>query len=163
VLLLDDCFTTYNEPQIGRAAVRVLEKAGYEVELAGLVCCGRALISKGFLREARGLVEQQVRPLRARLDDGIPLLGLEPGCRLTLPDEWTEWLPGRDARAVAAAAHLADGWLAREVGEGRAALPLAPRAQECVLHGHCHQKALVGAGGSAAAVRLVPGLQVDVL
>src|SRR5262249_1198512 len=113
VLLLDDCFTTYNEPQIGRAAVRVLEKAGYEVELAGLVCCGRALISKGFLREARSLVEQQVRPLRARLDAGIPLLGLEPSCLLTLADEWTELVPGPDTRAVAAAAHLADGWLAR--------------------------------------------------
>src|SRR5205823_6012879 len=115
VLLLDDCFTTFNEPQVGRAAVRVLERAGYEVELAGLECCGRALISKGFLREARELVRRQVRGLRRRLADGAPLLGLEPSCLLTLADEWTELLPGPDTRAVADAARLADGWLAGEV------------------------------------------------
>ena len=57
MLLLDDCFTTYNEPQIGRAAVRVLERAGYRVALAGIECCGRALLSKGFLPEARALVK----------------------------------------------------------------------------------------------------------
>ena len=51
MLLLDDCFTTFNEPDIGRAAVRVLERAGYAVELAGLICCGRPMISKGFLHE----------------------------------------------------------------------------------------------------------------
>jgi FAD/FMN-containing dehydrogenase/Fe-S oxidoreductase len=163
VLLLDDCFTTYNEPAIGQAAVRVLEKAGFEVELAGLVCCGRALISKGFLREARELVETQVRDLRRRLEDGTPLLGLEPSCLLTLADEWMELVPGADTRAVADACHLADGWLAQQVKGGRVSLKLKPREQECVLHGHCHQKALVGAGGSAAALRLVPGFQVDVL
>ena len=168
VLLLDDCFTTYNEPAIGQAAVRVLEKAGFTVEPAGLVCCGRALISKGFLREARELVERQVRDLRRRLERGCvsapwPLLGLEPSCLLTLADEWTELLPGADTRAVADACHLADGWLAQQVKGGRVSLQLEPREQECVLHGHCHQKALVGVAGSAAALRLVPGFQVDVL
>src|SRR5205823_1888164 len=59
VLLLDDCFTTFHEPHVGQAAVRVLEQAGYAVEPAGLVCCGRAMISKGFLREARALVAAQ--------------------------------------------------------------------------------------------------------
>ncbi|MBI1914529.1 MAG: FAD-binding protein [Planctomycetes bacterium] len=163
VLLLDDCFTTFSEPAIGRAAVQVLEKAGYEVELAALECCGRALISKGFLREAQDLVRRQVNGLRQRLANGTPLLGLEPSCLLTLADEWTELVPGPDTRAVADAARLADGWLASEVKAGRASLPLSPRTQECVLHGHCHQKALVGSGGSAALLRLVPGLQVDVL
>jgi FAD/FMN-containing dehydrogenase/Fe-S oxidoreductase len=163
VILLDDCFTTFNEPGIGRAAVLVLEKAGYEVELAGLECCGRALISKGFLLNAQELVQCQVKELRQRLAGGTPLLGLEPSCLLTLADEWTELVPGPDTRAVAEAVHLADGWLAGEVKAGRTSLPLSPRKQECVLHGHCHQKALVGSSGSASLLRLVPGLQVDVL
>src|SRR5207302_3895601 len=154
---------TFNEPEIGRAAVRVLERAGYAVELAGLTCCGRTMISKGFLKEARDLVLAQLPRLARRLADGTPLLGLEPSCLLTLADEWTELVPGPDTRAVADAAHLADGWLAGEVRAERASLPLSPRLQECVLHGHCHQKALVGSGGSAALLRLVPGLQVDVL
>src|SRR5579884_830575 len=84
VLLLDDCFTTYNEPEIGRAGVRVLEAAGYAVELTGLVCCGRPMISKGFLHETRALIEQQLPRLSRLVSDGVPLLGLEPSCLFTL-------------------------------------------------------------------------------
>jgi Fe-S oxidoreductase len=163
VILLDDCFTTFNEPGVGRAAVTVLERAGYQVELAGLACCGRAMISKGFLTEARALVQAQAAHLARRVADGTPLLGLEPSCLLTLADEWTELLPGPETRAVAAAAELADSWLAGQAESGKWSLPLQPKAAKCVLHGHCHQKALRGAGGSAAALRLVPGLDVTVL
>jgi Fe-S oxidoreductase len=64
---------------------------------------------------------------------------------------------------VAAAAVLAEGWLAREIGAGRCELPLTRQPATCLLHGHCHQKALHGTGGSVAALRLVPGLSVSVL
>jgi FAD/FMN-containing dehydrogenase/Fe-S oxidoreductase len=163
VLLLDDCFTTYNEPAIGQAAVQVLEAAGYDVELAGLTCCGRTMISKGFLPETRDLVQRQAPRLAERLTDGAPLLGLEPSCLLTLADEWPELVPGPHTQRIAAAAELADGWLASQLGAGRAELELAPRREMCVLHGHCHQKALRGAGGSAALLQQVPGLKVTVL
>jgi Fe-S oxidoreductase len=82
---------------------------------------------------------------------------------LTLADDWTELAPGPDTRAVASACHLADGWLAEQVTSGAARLELKPLQRECVLHGHCHQKALLGSGGSASALRLIPQLQVDVL
>jgi FAD/FMN-containing dehydrogenase/Fe-S oxidoreductase len=163
VLLLDDCFTTYNEPQIAIAAVKVLERAGFSIELAGLECCGRPMISKGFLHQTRELVQRQVTGLRARLAGGVPLLGLEPSCLLTLADEWTELLPGPETRAVAEACHLADAWLAREVKSERVRLPFKSWQRECVLHGHCHQKALRGAAGSAEALRLIPQLNVEVL
>jgi Fe-S oxidoreductase len=163
VLLLDDCFTTFNEPAIGRAAVRVLEHVGCSVELVGLSCCGRALLSKGFLAEARSLVEAQLPGLAARLDDGVPLLGLEPSCLLTLADEWPELVPGPEARRVASAARMVEGWLAQEAEAGRVELRLRPRPGEAVLHGHCHQKALRGTADTAAALRRVPGLGVRVL
>jgi FAD/FMN-containing dehydrogenase/Fe-S oxidoreductase len=163
VLLLDDCFTTFNEPAVGKAAVRVLERAGYAVELAGLSCCGRPMLSKGFLRETQALVREQAPALARRLADGAPIVGLEPSCLLTLADEWTELAPGIETQQIAASAHLADGWLVKQVREGACTLPLLPRPEKCVLHGHCHQKALVGAGGSAAALRLAPELDVTVL
>ncbi|HEY7315627.1 MAG TPA: FAD-linked oxidase C-terminal domain-containing protein [Gemmataceae bacterium] len=163
VLLLDDCFTTFNEPAIGRAAVRVLERAGYAVELAGLVCCGRPMISKGFLNPTRSLIQEQAADLARRLADGTPLLGLEPSCLLTLADEWTELLRGPLTKSIAAACYLADDWLARQIQAGQCELTLNPRPEKCVLHGHCHQKALRGAGGTAAALRLVPQLDVTVL
>src|SRR5262249_17896471 len=118
VLLLDDCFTTFNEPGIGQAAVKVLERAGYRVELAGLTCCGRPMISKGFLREARTLIQEQAHVLARRVGEGMPILGLEPSCILTLTDEWPELVPGLDTKRIAAAADLADGWLARQVQAG---------------------------------------------
>jgi FAD/FMN-containing dehydrogenase/Fe-S oxidoreductase len=163
VILLDDCFTTFNEPDIGMAAVEVLERAGYRVELAGLTCCGRSLLSKGFLREARELIHAQLPGLARRVADGRPILGLEPSCLLTLTDEWLELAPGADARRVAAAARLADSWLAERVKVGETHLKFAPRSGRVLVHGHCHQKALVGLSGTAAALKLVPGLEVEVL
>lgn len=163
VLLLDDCFTSLYEPQIGRGAVRVLERAGYTVELAGLTCCCRPMISKGLLGGSRELVQEQAPRLAKRLADDQPLLGLEPSCLLTLADEWPELVPGPETKRIAAAAQLADGWLARRVKDGRSDLALRPRPEKVVLHGHCHQKALVGAGPTAAALRLVPQLKVETL
>lgn len=163
VILLDDCFTNWQEPQVARAAVRVLERAGYAVELAGIDCCGRALISKGFLLEARKLARNHVSDLARRVADGTPILGLEPSCVLTLADEWTELAPGADAQRVSAAAELADAWLAREAAAGRCSLPLTRRTGSCVLHGHCHQMALRGSAGSASALRMIPGWDVQVL
>jgi FAD/FMN-containing dehydrogenase/Fe-S oxidoreductase len=163
VLLLDDCFTTFNEPRLGRAAVHVLEQAGYTVELAGLTCCCRPLISKGLLRQARELIQGQLPRLAPRLSEGTTLLGLEPSCVLTLADEWTELAPGPDTQRLAAAVSLADSWLARQAQTGRCDLALTPRPEKCLLHGHCHQKALRGVGDTAAALRLVPGLEVVTL
>jgi FAD/FMN-containing dehydrogenase/Fe-S oxidoreductase len=167
VLLLDDCFTTYNEPAIGKAAVRVLESAGCSVELAGLACCGRTLLSKGFLAEARELIQQQAPRLAARLAAGAPILGLEPSCLLTLVDEWPELVPGPATTLIAKSARLADGWLADQVRAGQCVLDLTAHAplatRQALLHGHCHQKALVGVTGTASLLRLVPGLDVRVL
>jgi Fe-S oxidoreductase len=143
--------------------VRVLEAAGYRVELAGLVCCGRAMISKGYLGEARELIQMQAANLAQRLAEGVPLLGLEPSCLLTLADEWPELVPGAAPQQVAAAAELADAWLAKQVKSGRCQLSLQPRQKKCVIHGHCHQKALRGTKGTADALRLVPNLEVSVL
>jgi Fe-S oxidoreductase len=158
VLLLDDCFTTYSEPHIGEAAVRVLEAAGFTVRLAGLTCCTRPLISKGLLSEARALVQAQAPRLAAQLAAGLPLLGLEPSCLLTLLDEWPELVPGPATAAVARTAQLADGWLARQ-----APLPLQGLSGLCLVHGHCHQKALVGTTGTATLLRQIPELEVRVL
>ncbi len=162
VVLLDDCFTTYNEPAIGQAAVTLLERAGYRVELAG-VCCGRVHISKGFLYQARSMVLHQAHDLFRRVADGTPILGLEPSCLLTLADEWPDLDPTPETRRLAGQVHLADAWLARQVADGVTSLPLTPRREACVFHAHCHQKALTGPHGSAAALRLVPGLDVRVL
>jgi FAD/FMN-containing dehydrogenase/Fe-S oxidoreductase len=193
VLLLADCFTTYYEPYIGRAAVRVLERAGYTVEPADLTCCCRPMISKGMLQESRHLIHAQLHTLVRRVGEGMPILGLEPSCLLTLRDEWPELVPGEESRRVAAAAELTESWLVKQVRAGRCDarfstftpdsfvvpssggwfrkqpkgrttnLRQAHKPAHCLLHGHCHQKALEGIGDTVAALQLVPELQVTAL
>ncbi len=161
VVLLDDCFTTYNCPEVGRAAVRVLEAAGYRVELAGLSCCGRPAISKGLLDLGRNLAEENVRKLAPYAKRGMPIVGVEPSCLLTLVDEYRDFRLGPDAEVVANAAILVDAFVADR--ERVPELPLSAKEGRVLLHGHCQQKALVGTGGTIAALKRIPGLDVKEL
>jgi Fe-S oxidoreductase len=140
VVLLDDCLTSYCEPQVNRAAVSVLERAGYEVVLAGLECCGRALASKGFLTEAQQLARQNIARLLPWAEQGLPIVGCEPSCLLMLVDEYPDLVPGEAAQKVAARAALVDSFIAQQAVE----LPVRRTESKVLLHGHCHQKALVG-------------------
>lgn len=162
VILLDDCFTTYQEPQIGRAAVRLLETAGYQVELASL-CCGRTMISKGFLTDARHLAREGIAKLTAPEYAGVPVLGLEPSCILTLADEWPDLVPGGAARDLASRVDLVESWFAGQVASGACEYVPPPGQGRLLLHPHCHQKALVGSEGTARALRLLTGRQTTVL
>lgn len=161
VVLLDDCFTTYNTPEVGRAAVRVLEAAGYRVTLAGLPCCGRPAISKGLLALGRDLARENVRALAAHARKGTPIVGCEPSCLLTLVDEYRDFRLGADAELVASSAFLVDTFVADS--KRVPSLPLKPHDGRVLLHGHCQQKALVGTAGTVAALRRVPGLEVKEL
>jgi FAD/FMN-containing dehydrogenase/Fe-S oxidoreductase len=158
VLLLDDCFTTYNNPEVGRAAVRVLEAAGCRVELAGLACCGRPAISKGLLSLAHELAVANVQKLSGYAQQGIPILGCEPSCLVTLVDEYRDFRLGTSAERVASAALLVDAFLGDQARVP--ALPLAPRSGRALLHGHCQQKAVLGTAGTMAALSRVPGLEI---
>jgi FAD/FMN-containing dehydrogenase/Fe-S oxidoreductase len=158
VILLDDCFTTYNEPEVGIATVKVLEAAGYRIRLAGLECCGRPAISKGLLPLARELARANVRKLLPFARAGAPILGCEPSCLVTLVDEYRDFRLGPDAEEVARAAAMADAF----VGDPARVpdLPLAAQPGRVLLHGHCQQKAVLGTSGTSAALRRVPGLEI---
>ncbi len=159
VILLDDCFTTYNNPSVGRAAVRVLEAAGYTVKLAGLPCCGRPAISKGLLSLARDLAEENVARLVESARRGVPILGCEPSCLLTLVDEYRDFRLGTDADLVASQSFLIEQFVADP--ERVPNLPLRPRSGKVLMHGHCQQKALTGMAASVQALRRIPDLEVQ--
>jgi len=159
IVLLDDCLTSFCEPGVNRAAVQLLEASGYEVHLAGLSCCGRALISKGLLAEAQALARDNLARLKPWLDRGAFILGTEPSCLLTLADDYLDLVPGPEAQRLAAQARLVDTHLVRE----QIALPLTARSEPLLLHGHCHQKALLGLGDTLALLRSVPETTVSVV
>jgi Fe-S oxidoreductase len=152
VVLFHDTFNTYNTPEVAQAAVVLLEAAGYRVELVGRKCCGRPLISKGMLEEARAHADWNVTRLTPWVERGVPVVGLEPSCLLTLRDEYVDLLRTDAARAVAGASYLLEEFLLRERGRG---LTLAWRKgapRKALLHGHCHQKAMVGTAPTVAAL-----------
>jgi Fe-S oxidoreductase len=152
VVLFHDTFVTYNTPAVGRAAVELLEAGGYRVHLVNRKCCGRPLISKGMLDEAREHARWNVAKLAPLVARGLPVIGLEPSCLLTLRDEYVELAPGPEARQVARGSFLLDEFLLRERARGLS-LSFRDGGGRALLHGHCHQKALVGTGPTVQALR----------
>lgn len=163
VILWDDTFLSHNEPEIGRAAVKVLEAAGFAVLLVhGRRCCGRPLISRGLLDAAREHAAHNVALLLPLVRRGIAVVGMEPSCVSAFRDEYVDLLRSAEAREVAEACCFFDEFLMRQVREKQLTLPwkadLAP--QTILMHGHCHQKAGGGTAALLEMLRLIPGATV---
>jgi FAD/FMN-containing dehydrogenase/Fe-S oxidoreductase len=152
VLLFHDTFNTYQTPGVAIAATLLLEACGYRVTPADRRCCGRPMISKGMLDQAQALARDNVARLAPPARRGVPIVGLEPSCLLTLRDEYPELVRSEDARVVARQSLLLEELLQRDWAGG-ARPPFAPGARRALLHGHCHQKALVGTAPTVAVLR----------
>jgi len=160
VVLFHDTFNNFNTPNVAIAATCLLERAGYRVRLSNKRCCGRPMISKGMLREARDNAMWNVDELTPYAEAGIPIVGLEPSCLLTLRDEYPEFVRSEAAKLVAENSFLLEEFLLREVGSGRLSLKGDHRGRKALLHGHCHQKALVGTAPTVSILKAA-GFQVS--
>jgi FAD/FMN-containing dehydrogenase/Fe-S oxidoreductase len=163
VVLFHDTFMEYNHPELGRDAVEVLEAAGYRVVLVNRKCCGRPIISKGLLDKARRYAGHNVRVLKDYAARGVPIVGVEPSCLLTIKDDYLDLIPGPEAEAVAAQAVTIDEFLAKLLREGKLDLAGgngADGGRDILLHGHCHQKALVGTAPTLEVLAALPGARV---
>ena len=166
VIFLADSFTSYTEPEIGRAAIELLEMAGWKVTLTQDVCCGRSLISKGLLDAARERHAHLIEQLGPAAKDGTPIVGCEPSCVFTLRHELPDLARGDSgAVAIAGQARMVDDLIAEAIDDGSVAVdPNAAAAGRRILfHGHCHQKAASATAGSVALLQKIPGATVDVL
>ena len=161
VVLFNDTFMNYNTPQVGIAAVDVLERAGYGVVLANGQCCGRPMISKGLLEEAREKARRNVDLLVPYVQEGMPIVGCEPSCLLTLRDEYPDLLRDQASKEVAASSFLIDEFLDRLRERGELDLKFSNLAKKVLFHGHCHQKALAGTATSLSVLRLPCNYEVE--
>jgi Fe-S oxidoreductase len=160
---LADSFTTFTEPHIDKAAIELLERSGWRVELVSGGCCGRSSMSKGLLDDAKKKASALVDSLATHTIAGSPIVGCEPSCLFMLRDEHVALLPGSESvHAVAGRVRQVEELLVEAIDEGRLTLradsPLAGR--RIVFHGHCHQKAEVGTAATMALLRLIPGTHV---
>ncbi len=156
-VLFHDTFMDYYHPEVGQAAVRLLEAMGFRVVLVkGTGCCGRPAISKGLLTTARAWARRNVDALLPYAQRGAPIVGTEPSCILSFREEYPDLLRDEASRRVAAGTYLLDELVAglAEADASVAALFANGARGEVLLHGHCHQKAIAGAEPTLSVLRL---------
>ncbi len=160
VVLFNDTFMNYNYPNVGKAAVKIIEEAGFEVNLVDRKCCGRPMISKGMLDSARKNARYNVDLLYPYIEDGAYIVGCEPSCMLSFRDEYPELLQDEKSKKVSEKSFLLEEFLDMLNKENSLNLDFQETEQTVLFHGHCHEKALVGNGPALSILNMVPGLTV---
>jgi len=156
VCLFVDEFTDRYEPEVGQAAVAVLEAGGFEVIAPVFAPSGRTYLSRGLVAEAREVIGQNVVALDRLLDDVVAVVGLEPSAVLTYIDESVDFadVPWRAAaERVAKKVKLAEDFVGEVAAREPSRWSWQAEPERVMLHGHCHQKALVGTTGAVAALK----------
>ncbi len=170
VVLFIDTFNNYFEPDNARAALKVLEAAGYTVHIPRAkdtkrpLCCGRTYLATGMVDKARAEAQRTIDTLMPYIERGIPVVGLEPSCLLGMRDEFLSLWPTPQAAELDLNAYLFEEFIARELDAGRFKLNLKPLQQKkALLHGHCHQKAFAAMPAVLRVLKLIPELQTELI
>lgn len=150
VMLWPDTFNNHFFPDTARAAVEVLEAANYQVIVPEeTLCCGRPLYDFGMLDRAERLLKQILSVLRDKIAAGIPVVVLEPSCLAVFRDEMVNLLSdNEDAKRLSEQTFLLSEFLEKKVDNYQP--PKLPR--KALVHGHCHQKALMGMGSDESVL-----------
>ena len=170
-VLFVDTFNGTFESENALAAARVLQAAGYALHTAtkgaseggGHHCCGRTYLATGMVEQAKASAGALIEALAPLARAGIPIVGLEPSCLLTLRDEALVMGLGEPAKVVAAQALLFEEFIAREAKAGRFALALRAAGAPILVHGHCHQKAFGAVSPILDVLRLIPGASPELI
>ena len=147
VLLLVDPFTDWHQPEQAIAAWNALDKLGYRLISPVVASAGRTLISGGFPREAKKTVTNLIKKLRPFVEEGVPIIGLEPSEILTLRDEFPELCNSEDRTTVETLAKnsfMFEEFISREIKSGAITPKKHPRKKTVYVHGHCYAKAITG-------------------
>ena len=162
IVLFDDTYMNYHEPQVGISAVELLESCGYEVILARAGCCQRPKISHGHLREAKLEGERTLRNLDGFIRRGLKVVVCEPGCASALTDDLPDLIDDEPlARRIKENVLMIDEFLTREVRDGKLDGDFTSPFGGVLIHGHCHQKSLYGTTCMTELLQRVPGMSVN--
>ncbi len=161
VVLFADTWTRYYEPRVGVSACRILDRLGYEVIMADVGCCGRPLISAGFLAKVKKDGAGLVRRLEALGDGTEPVIILEPSCYATLKDDYPDLMEDRQAALKLAERVITmEEFLLRPENRDLLRPLLGTGPAEILFHGHCQQKALIGTSPTEEMLEMLPGTHV---
>lgn len=166
-VIFADCFNRYFEPENLRATLKVMDAAKVPVHVAQApngerpLCCGRTFLSAGLIDEAKNEAQRLVDAMMPYVEQGLPIIGLEPSCLLTLRDEIPALLPGEDAAKLAEKARMLEEYIADQEANPDFQLPLTSPAPKVLLHGHCHQKAMGVMTSLEKTLSLLPDTQIE--
>jgi Fe-S oxidoreductase len=169
IVLFADTFNRAYERENLDAALRVLVAGGYRVHVpkpadgGRPLCCGRTFLSAGLVDHARTELDRLVATYAPFALRGVPIVGLEPSCLLTLRDELLSLRSDDIAKTISAQALLFEEFLVHEAQAGHLRLPLGAVAGKALVHGHCHQKSFGAFKAVEQALRLVPDLNVETI
>jgi Fe-S oxidoreductase len=167
VYLFCDEFTNYNDTEIGIKAILLLEKFGYEVIIPNHDESGRAWLSKGLIREAKKIVNRNIRLLKPLISDQTPLIGIEPSAILTFRDEYIDLADDDQlaaAKQLSENVFLIDEFIANEIEKGNILPKQFTKEKRTIkLHGHCQQKALSSVIPSVRSLSMPENYTVEVI
>lgn len=159
VILWDDTFVRYHEPHIGKAAVAVLEAAGFEVVLIGnRACCGRPAFSQGNLERAArlGRLNLELLKIDRESTQGAPILFLEPSCYTMFASDYRE-LRLDGAEEIASRCFLFEQFVENLLQSDPNVIPFREKEERVAIHAHCHVKATANPGFLLRLVERMPG------
>lgn len=166
VVLFHDTFNTYLDPHIAQAAVLFLERIGFKVVLPPVhTCCGRTYLSKGLIEKAKNTALDTLEALFPLAEAGLPIVGLEPSCILSIRDEYAALFPNDPRlKVLAEKCFTFEEFVAELKGQEMIRhLRWTRDYKKVLIHGHCHQKALVGMEAAKTALSLPDFYEVEVL
>jgi glycerol-3-phosphate dehydrogenase subunit C len=164
VALFPTCYGEYNFPNVPQAAVAVLEKNGFEVELpAGLTCCGMPNIDGGDVEAAKRKMQQNVQLLLPLVRAGLTLVVPGPTCGYTMKKEWPEYLGTPESREVAAATQDLMEFLDKLRQKKQLNKELSGNLGKVAYHAACHLRAQKVAVPGARVLSQIPGTEVRII
>ncbi len=164
VYLFCDEFTNYNDVEVGKKTILLMEKLGYQVIIPDHLESGRTYLSKGLVRKAKQIAIRNVELLKSLVAADKPIIGIEPSAILSLRDEYPELMPIEllaDAKMIASHTYLFEEWFAAEMDKGNiTAEQFTTEPAKVYIHGHCHQKSLSSTTFIKRSLGLVANYQV---
>lgn len=176
VVLFIDSFTNLFSPEIAKSALKVLNKAGYQVHIARPsesdndihrpLCCGRSKLANGMIESATLEARRTLEALYPHAKSGRLIIGLEPSCLLAIRDDYRYLKLGEMADTVASQAFLFEEFIAQEIKGKRFNLAFekpASNTNKLLIHGHCHQKAVGAMKSVRRIMKLIPGIDFEMI
>ena len=139
--------------------MKVIEHLGYNVIVPNPICCGRPMLSKGMLDKAKDNAQRNVAAVLPYVEAGAKLVGIEPSCILSFRDDYVDLLDDDASDLVSKHTMLIEEFVIHAIDNDGAELKFRNSPGQILLHGHCHQKALVGTSKAMRLLKSIPGCE----